>query len=405
MNVRDSLVHVWRTEEYRAILLLMVLMALGFSSAVPLISLYLVRDLGAGLSTAGLFFAVQALPGLLLGVLIGRWSDRWRSRALFLRGAVLWVGMGWLILAVTASAWLALLTGAVFLCFGGVLLGQGFATLQDVMTRKGETQQGLVNTIVRTGWSFGWVFGPLAGSALASLAGIRAAFIAASCMYLLCLIPLRTFRTRLLPAVPRTDAPARRPYANLPLIVFTALCAIVVSGQAIKNGYLAIDVTEHLRGSMGSYGTILAVSPVVELVVMPLSGVLAQRVGLGRVIAVGLAMVVVEYVLLTASTMLWQLYIVQAMDACVVAVVMGLGVTYAQRLSPRHPGAANGIFFSGFNVAAILGGLVGSAGVPMLGVPHIFLIPAAFGALACGGFLGLERTVGRHARGELNIPG
>lgn len=378
----------------------MVLMSLGFSLAFPLISLYLVKDLGADLPTAGLFFTVQALPGLLAGVLIGRRSDRWKSRVPFLRGAVVWAGAGWLVMTLSHSPWPALVAGAVFLSLGGVLMGQVFAVLHDVMSRDGEAQPELINTTIRTAWSFGWVFGPLAGSAIATQAGIRASFLTATCLYLLCLLPLRRLRVPILPPSHGSDTRGGSWRANLPLIAFTSLCALVVSGQAIKNSYLPIDVTEHLRGSMGSYGTLMAVSPIVELIVMPLSGVLAQRLGIGRIIAAGLAMASLEYGLLTESTMLWQLYLTQAMDACVVAVVMGLGVTYAQRLSPRHPGTANGIFFSSFSVAFVLGGLIGSGGVPLLGVPHIFLIPAVCCTAACGAFLGLDRATQRRARRE-----
>ena len=388
---------IWATREYRTTLLLMILTSLGFSSAFPLISLYLVRDLGAGLSTAGLFFTCEALPGLFAGVLIGRWSDRWRSRLPFLRGAMLWVAAGWLIMTVSSTPWLVLLAGAMFLSVGGLLMAQVFAMLQDSMRRNGETQPELITTIVRTGWSFGWVFGPLAGSALASQAGIRAAFVAAACLYLCALLLLRGFGTvaRGAAHTPEEHAPDGR--ANRPLLVFAGLCAMAVSGQAIRNTYLPIHVIAHLGGSIRTFGTIMAVSPMVELVAMPLAGLLSQRFAIGRIIAVGLALATAEYLLMASSTTVWQLYLTQAMDACVVAVVMGLGLAYAQRLSPHSPGAANGIFFSSFNVSFVLGGLVGSGGVPLLGVPHIFLLPAVLCAVAWVAFLILDRGTRRRA--------
>ena len=386
---------IWNKGEYRAALMIMILSSLGTSSGVPLTSLYLVNDLHAGLATAALLPASTALPGLFLGVLLGRRSDRWRSRLPFLRIGTVWVTAGWLGLALAPSPWLALAAGALFLSLGGAITGQIFAALHDVMARDGEPRASLINTLIRTGWSFGFVFGPLLGSTLAARVSFRAAFVTSACLYLVCLVPMRGIGA----VVPQT---AREPgdqgkgsRAGLPLLAFTALCALVISGQAIKNTYLPIDVTAHLGKSVGTYGTVVAVSPIVELVVMPISGLLAQRIGIGRLIAAGLAMATVEYVVLARSTMLWQLYATQAMDACVVAVVMGLGVTYAQRLSPGRPGAANGIFFSSFNVAFILGGLIGSAGVPLLGVPRIFLIPAALCAAAWALFLYLDRVTQR----------
>jgi SET family sugar efflux transporter-like MFS transporter len=147
---------------------------------------------------------------------------------------------------------------------------------------------------------------------------------------------------------------------------------------------------------MATVGTLMAVSPVVELVTLPLAGVLADWLGLSWMIGTGLVIAAVEYIFVAASTAVWQLYLTQAMDACVVAVVLGLGLTYAQRLSPERPGLASSLLFSAFNLSGIVGGLLGSAAVPLLGVPHVFLLPALLCA-GCGiAFVGIERA--GHAR-------
>jgi SET family sugar efflux transporter-like MFS transporter len=146
---------------------------------------------------------------------------------------------------------------------------------------------------------------------------------------------------------------------------------------------------------MATVGTLMAVSPVVELVTLPLAGVLADWLGLSWMIGTGLVIAAVEYIFVAASTAVWQLYLTQALDACVV-VVVGLGLTYAQRLSPERPGLASSLLFSAFNLSGIVGGLLGSAAVPVLGVPHVFLLPALLCAVCAIAFVGIERA--RHAR-------
>src|ERR671938_234972 len=113
----------------------MVLTSLGTSSSAPLISLYLVTHLHAALSVVGLFFASQALPGFVLGLLLGRRSDRWRSRLPSIRLAAVWIGLGWLVFACSPSVWLTFAVGPLFLSAGGAIMGQVFAALHDVMTR------------------------------------------------------------------------------------------------------------------------------------------------------------------------------------------------------------------------------------------------------------------------------
>lgn len=393
---------VWEKSEYRAFLLVMVLASLGTSASIPLVALYLVNHLHMALSLVGLFFASQALPGFVLGLLVGRWSDRWQSRLPSVRLAALWVGLGWLIFAFSPYRWLTLAVGAVFLSAGSVIMGQVFAAVYDVMTRDEESHPGLINTTVRTGWSFGFVFGPLLGTELAALLSFRAAFVATACLYFLCLVPLRGLNVAVTSAARRGET-ASSGHSNTILLLFAALCALVLCGTAIKNSYLPIDVTAHLGGSVKVYGTIVAVSPVVELVVMPLSGVLALRFRIGWLIALGLIVATAEYLLLSASSALWQLYVTQAMDAWVVAVVMGLGLTYAQQLSPDQPGFVSGTFGSSFNVGIVVGNVVGSAAVPFLGVPHVFFIPAGLCVVSLITFLGLDRAAHKRAEEDMAL--
>ncbi len=380
---------VWRDQTYRTFLLLMVLMSLAASSGLPLIALFLVRDMGVGLSTASLFFIGTAAPGLVLGIMLGRRSDRWRSRLPFIVFATIWLGVGWFMLALSPFAWLTLSVGALFLSFGGVLMGQLYAALHDVMTAQGETQPGLINTTIRTGFSFGFVLGPVGGSILATTAGLRAAFVVAGCLYFLCLALLRDLS---LPSIVHTTAPPKAEQrADRPVLVFAVLCALALSGQTVRNTYLSIYVTTRLGGSLADFGFLIAVCPLVELAAMPLAGVLAERIDLGRLIAGGLVVGTIEYLCVALSNALWQLYVTQAMDACVVAVLLGLGMTYAQRLSPTRPGAASSLFFSASNLSNIVGGVVGSAAVPLLGVPHVFFLPALLCGLAWMMKLSVER--------------
>lgn len=394
MNERlASFYAVWEKREYRAFLFIMVLTSLALSASAPLVSLYLVDRLHLALALVGLFFASQALPGFVMGLLIGRWSDRWRSRFPSIRIAAVWVAIGWLVFGFSPWTWLTLATGAVFLWASGIIMGQVFAATHDVMTRDGEKHPGLINTTIRTGWSFGYVFGPLLGSLLAAQVGFQAAFAVTACLYLLCLLPI--YRLRVDVRAEREEAVDSGRQENTLVYIFTGLCALVLCGTAIKNTYLPIDVTAHLGGSIRIYGTIVAVSPIVELVLMPLSGVLAVRLPMGRLIVAGLLVALVEYLLLSSSNALWQIYAIQAMDAWVIAVVMGLGITYAQGLSPERPGLVSGIFSSSFSIAIVVGNVVGSAAVPWLGVPHVFLIPAAFCAISLLTFLMVDRASAR----------
>ena len=168
-----------------------------------------------------------------------------------------------------------------------------------------------------------------------------------------------------------------------------------MSGQTIRNTYLPIHVTTHLGGSLATFGTIIAMSPVIELIVMPLAGLLAQRIGMARLITVGLVIGTIEYAFVASSTAIWQLYVTQAMDACVVAVVLGLGVSYAQRLSPDQPGRGQQPVLRRLQPFEHSGRPDRQRRCTRAGVPRVFLLPSMLCAASCAAFVGIERAARR----------
>lgn len=393
---------VWHKPEYRAILVIMVFLSLSTAATLPLVTLYLVGRFHVALSLVGLYFGGEALLGLILGLVVGRWSDRWPSRLPAMRLAAAWVALGWLVFAFSPFVWLSLAVGAVFVSAGAITMGQAFAALHDVMVRDAERRPGVVNATIRTAFSLGFVLGPLLGSALAALVSFRVAFVVAGCLNLLCLVPLAGLK---IPVATNTERdstnterqPARqgRMQTNGLLYVFVGVCTLVEMGTALRITYLPIDVTHHLGGSLRQYGTVMAIAALAELITLPAAGVLAQRFRIGRLFSLGLAASMIEYLILSVNTALWQVYVTQALDALVVAAVSGLGLTYAQHLSPGRAGLASSTFGAAFGIATLVGNLIGGVSLPLLGIPHLFFIPLATSCLALATFIALDRTATR----------
>ncbi len=397
MRVRLAvLTIVWRKREYRAVLLIMVFLSLATSSTLPLITLYLVGSLHVALSLVGLYYVGEAVLGLILGMVVGRWSDRWPSRVPAMRLAALWVAIGWLVFALSPYAWLSLAVGAVFVSAGAITMGQAFAALHDVMVRDAERRPGVVNATIRTAFSLGFVLGPLLGSALATLVSFRAAFVVAGGLNLLCLVPLSGVAIPV--SIDTEREPARQGHArtSVLLYVFVGVCTLVLVGTVLRITYLPIDVTTHLGGSIRQYGTVMALAALAELITLPAAGLLALRVRIGRLFSLGLAVATIEYLILAFNTALWQVYVTQALDALVVAAVFGLGLTYAQQLSPGRAGLASSTFGSAFGIATLVGNSIGGVGIPLLGLPHLFFIPLVTSCLALATFIWLDRIATRH---------
>ena len=69
-----------------------------------------------------------------------------------------------------------------------------------------------------------------------------------------------------------------------------------------------------------------------------------------------------------------------------------LGIIVAQRLLPIAVATASAIFMSSTAVSSAMGGLAGGLGTSVIGLPHVFFIPAAFGLAAVAGLALMDRS-------------
>jgi SET family sugar efflux transporter-like MFS transporter len=118
----------------------------------------------------------------------------------------------------------------------------------------------------------------------------------------------------------------------LPLLAFTGLYVLVYAGEPIKYAYLPIYMHGQLHFPAGLSGAIIGIQPLVEIVLMPLA-------------------------VATAS--------------------------------------ASASFMSSTALASALGGAAGGIGAAAIGLPRVFLIPAASALLAVAGLAAMARSTGR----------
>ena len=181
------------------------------------------------------------------------------------------------------------------------------------------------------------------------------------------------------------------------LAVFGLACLLVLSGETVRLAHLPIFATDRLGMGLGQFGALMAVAPLTELAAMPLAGVLADRIGLSKVLVAGFAVGTGGYLLFGGSGSVLSLYLGQVLHACMIAVVFGLGVTYAQRLSPGSAGLAGSVFFSAQYLSALTGSLLGSGGVRGVGLASLAMRLWASRAVASPGWTsspGAERSPG-----------
>jgi len=388
---------------YRGATVALFLSGLGTSAAAPQITLFLVNDLHVSLTTAGLFYLTN-ITAPLAGYLIGARSDRTGMRLGLFRWCALAGSLGWVAMALADQVWMPFVISAVVLAFSGAASSQLFAAVHDDLQATASPVADGVVSIVRMALTAGWVIGPVLGSVLATAAGSRVMLAATGICALAQIVPMGFARTG--PARPGARAAsasasevpaerlAQRPKFRemLPLLAFTGLYVLVYAGEPIKYGYLPIYMRDDLHLPTVVSGAVIGIQPLIELILMPVAVVVARRIGMMRLMIVGAAFGVGANLCFALTGQAAGMFAGQILMGGVWGVFAALGIIVAQRLLRRAVATASAVFMSSTAIASALGGLTGSLGVSVLGLPHVFFAPALYGLIATSGMAVMSRS-------------
>ncbi|MFC5827613.1 MFS transporter [Nonomuraea insulae] len=380
---------------YRGATISVFLSALGFSAAAPQIASFLVNDLGASLTAAGLFYLTN-LTAPVAGYLVGRRSDRTGRRLGLFRICAVLGFTGWLGIAYSTNLWTPYLISAVIGAFGGAATSQLFAAIHDEQKAHPHPNSDGVVAVVRMALTAGWVIGPVAGSFLAAQTSLHTMLLATAICTLAQILPLGSLRTppSAAPAHQATEPGSRGPSLRdmRPLLMFTALYVLVYAGEPIKYAYLPIYMNSQLGFSAGLSGAVIGIQPLVEILLMPLAVLVARRIGVMQLMAIGAGFGVAANVCFAVTGTAVGLFAGQILMGGVWGVFAALGIILAQRLLPTAVATASAIFLSSTALASALGGAAGGLGAAAIGIPLVFLIPAALGLLAVIGLTVMTRS-------------
>ncbi|MDT4989985.1 MAG: transporter, family, sugar efflux transporter [Micromonosporaceae bacterium] len=383
---------------YRGATIAVFLSALGFSAAAPQIALFLVNTMHASLTAAGLFYLTN-LTAPVAGYLVGRRSDRTGRRLGLFRACAVAGFVGWLAIALSTRLWMPYAISAVVGAFGGAATSQLFAAIHDEQQAHPNPSNDGVVAIVRMALTGGWVIGPVAGSFLAAQTSLRTMLVATAICTLVQVVPLGMQRTPVAGPSPEgiPDSADRSPgvRAMVALLAFTTLYVLVYAGEPIKYAYLPIYMNAQLHFAPGLSGAIIGIQPLVEIVLMPLAVLVARRTGMIRLMILGAGFGVAANICFAVTGTAAGLFAGQIFMGGVWGIFAALGIIVAQRLLPTAVATASAIFLSCTALASAFGGAAGGVGAAVVGLPHVFLIPAALGLLAVVGLAFMARSAGQ----------
>lgn len=244
-------------------------------------------------------------------------------------------------------------------------------------------------------FTVGWILGPVLGSWFAGVFGLRALLVGTAVCYFAQMLPFGRQRIERYVDVklyPRSGS-LRQIDQMMPLLIFTAVCILAMTGDTIKFGYLPIYMADQLHVSDSMRGAVIGVQPLLELLMLPAVARLADRYGAMWVMTGGAALGLAGNLAYATASSVGALFVGQALTAGLWACVGALGVSIAQQLYPEGVGTASGVFLSSIPVGSAIGGAIGGLGVAAIGLPHVFFIPAALTTIATVAFAILSTRI------------
>ena len=369
----------------------MFLSGLGVSAAAPQIVLFLVKQLGASLPVAGLYY-LTSLVAPVAGYLVGRYSDRTGIRLRLFRICAVAGFLGWAGIAMSTAVWMPFVISIGLLAFSGAATSQIFAAVHDELKLKsGEADESVV-AFIRMALTGGWIVGPVLGAWVAAAYGLRPMLWLTAICLLLQIVPLGALEVRATrdPQSKSDTKPHTSLRAMWPLLTFTGLFVLVYAGEPIKFGFLLMYMEDQLKLDPAVRGAVIGIQPLIELGVMPFSLALSRRFGALRLMTIAAAFGVAANLCFALWPSMLGMFAGQILMGGVWGVFMVLGIVVAQRLLPEAVATASAIFMSSTALASALGGIAGGLGVATLGLPNVFFLPAVFSILATVGLASMS---------------
>lgn len=329
-----------------------------YALVVPTMSLHLAQRYGASALWIGVFFIGKAVSSILFSLLMARWSDRLRDRRPLIAGTMLCGALSCLLFALAERFDQMLLIGCSIFGLSFAANAQLMAQTRDFADNQLPAHQAtLFNSIVRACIAVAWVAGPPLGFILYTQWGFTRQCQTVALCYLFC----AAICLWVLPqASPKPQAnPSQTPASFLPkdrtLLAAIGAFALMFGANTAYLIALPLMIAERLQADPTYAGWLMGTAAALEIPLMVFAGWLGSRMHLLPLIRFGAAAAVLFYAGVWLADSLWQLFVLQILNAVFIAFIAGLGMTWFQNLMPGQTGVSSAHFTNANSAGEIIG--------------------------------------------------
>lgn len=376
-------------KNYVLFLINMTLLGMALAITVPFFVLYATQELGMTRGLYGVMMALFALAGFGVNTIVARFSDRAGfSRKYMIMFSLAMASVAFSMYYLVSNPYLFI---ALYVFFGGMAapaMPQMYASARESINASASSKNAVfANTVLRSMFSFGFLFGPLVGTVLLKHFGFAGIFGGTVVIYWIVLITFLIFfhevkpekvvynSQRVEPVAPNL---AKDMYLLIPFLAFVFLHV----GQWMYTLNMPLFVTEFLHADEANVGYLASLCAGLEVPFMIILGILASRFQTRTLLMIGGLLGGAYYFSIGVFDSVTAMLIGQVLLAFFLAILLGLGISYFQDILPDFPGYASTLFSNAMIVGQLLGNLLGGVMSDIVGLGNVFFVSSGFILLA-----------------------
>lgn len=376
-------------KNYKLFLINMVILGMALAITVPFFVLYATQELGMTRGMYGVMMALFALAGFTVNTIVARFSDRPNfNRKRMIIFAVLMASIAFSTYFYIDNPILFIM---IYVFFGGMAapaMPQLYASARESINVSASSKNAVfANTLLRSMFSFGFLFGPLVGTILLKKFGFAGIFGGTIALYVVVLLSFLFFyedikvekpaynKGRIEPVAPNL---LKDMYLLIPFLAFVFLHI----GQWMYTLNMPLFVTEYLKDDEANVGYLASLCAGLEVPFMIILGMLASRFQTRTLLMIGAVFGGGYYFSIGVFDDVTAMLIGQICLAFFLAILLGLGISYFQDILPDFPGYASTLFSNAMIAGQLLGNLLGGVMSDIVGLGNVFFVSSAFVLIA-----------------------
>lgn len=293
--------------------------------------------------------------------------------------------MAFLSFLIIPNTWILIISYIIFFSLGAPAMPQLYASARESINQYRSGIAVMANMILRSMFSFGFLFGPLVGSILLARYDFTGLFFGTVIMFAVVFMSSFLIKNSSTPAVENTveitnyeEPESPNLLKNMTLLLPFIAFVFLHVGQWMYLLNMPLFVTGYLGESDSAVGILASLCAGLEVPLMIFMGYIASRVSSKTLLIIAGFIGSMYFLSIGIFESYTMMLIGQLPLALFLAILLGLGISYFQDLLPQFPGYASTLFANAMIVGQLLGNLLGGIANDTLGVENSFYISGAF---------------------------